>query len=165
MGISIMNFQVGDVVGICPNCHNPLVVKTGRYGKFIGCSNFPKCRKTYDYENFRIREEAIEYRELENASLFDEIKRILIKTKDNTIKRLAKQKLIKEGYCSECGSKVKTGRVYRTTPDYPHYLKEHHCPNCGTYITTETPSFASFTRMGTIDENGDDSHITGGYWL
>ncbi len=30
----------------CPKCGNPLVVKTGRYGKFIACSNYPKCKFT-----------------------------------------------------------------------------------------------------------------------
>jgi DNA topoisomerase-1 len=28
----------------CPQCGAPLVYKYGRYGKFIGCSNFPECR-------------------------------------------------------------------------------------------------------------------------
>jgi DNA topoisomerase-1 len=28
----------------CPLCGKPLVVRYGRYGKFIGCSDFPKCR-------------------------------------------------------------------------------------------------------------------------
>lgn len=30
----------------CPTCGNPLVIRTGRYGKFIACSTFPKCRYT-----------------------------------------------------------------------------------------------------------------------
>jgi len=30
----------------CPTCGNPLVYREGRYGRFIGCSNFPKCRFT-----------------------------------------------------------------------------------------------------------------------
>lgn len=30
----------------CPNCENPLVYREGRYGRFIGCSTFPKCRYT-----------------------------------------------------------------------------------------------------------------------
>lgn len=29
---------------ICPRCGNELVERNGKYGKFIGCSNFPKCR-------------------------------------------------------------------------------------------------------------------------
>ncbi len=30
----------------CPLCGNPLVYRQGRYGRFIGCSNFPACRHT-----------------------------------------------------------------------------------------------------------------------
>ncbi len=30
----------------CPKCGNPLVYREGRYGRFIGCSNFPACRHT-----------------------------------------------------------------------------------------------------------------------
>ena len=29
---------------ICPKCGNELVKKNGKYGKFIGCSNYPKCK-------------------------------------------------------------------------------------------------------------------------
>jgi DNA topoisomerase-1 len=31
---------------LCPDCGNPLVVKQGRFGKFIACSNYPACRHT-----------------------------------------------------------------------------------------------------------------------
>ncbi|HBX68906.1 MAG TPA: type I DNA topoisomerase [Chloroflexi bacterium] len=30
----------------CPECGQPLVIRWGRHGKFIGCSNFPTCRYT-----------------------------------------------------------------------------------------------------------------------
>jgi len=30
----------------CPECGKPLVVRWGRYGRFIGCSGFPECRYT-----------------------------------------------------------------------------------------------------------------------
>jgi len=30
----------------CPNCGTDLIIRWGRYGKFISCSNFPKCRYT-----------------------------------------------------------------------------------------------------------------------
>jgi DNA topoisomerase-1 len=29
---------------MCPRCGHPLLFKYGRFGKFIGCSNFPDCR-------------------------------------------------------------------------------------------------------------------------
>lgn len=32
--------------GICPRCHGQLVVREGRYGHFIGCSNYPICKYT-----------------------------------------------------------------------------------------------------------------------
>ena len=31
---------------ICPRCGGTLVLKSGRYGRFYGCSNYPKCRFT-----------------------------------------------------------------------------------------------------------------------
>jgi DNA topoisomerase-1 len=30
----------------CPRCEHDLVIRWGRYGKFISCSNFPECRHT-----------------------------------------------------------------------------------------------------------------------
>ena len=35
---------------ICPTCEDgDLVIKYGRYGKFIGCSNYPECRHTEQF--------------------------------------------------------------------------------------------------------------------
>ncbi len=34
---------------ICEKCGSPMVVKWGRYGKFIACSNYPACRNTKPY--------------------------------------------------------------------------------------------------------------------
>jgi DNA topoisomerase-1 len=31
---------------ICPNCGKPMVIKTGRFGKFISCSGYPECKTT-----------------------------------------------------------------------------------------------------------------------
>ncbi len=35
---------------ICPKCNSPIVLKTGRYGKFYACSNFPTCKHTENTE-------------------------------------------------------------------------------------------------------------------
>ncbi|MBL7183487.1 MAG: type I DNA topoisomerase [Anaerolineae bacterium] len=35
---------------ICEKCGHPMVVKFGRYGKFIACSNYPECRNTKSYQ-------------------------------------------------------------------------------------------------------------------
>jgi DNA topoisomerase-1 len=34
----------------CPDCDKPLVLREGRKGKFVGCSGYPKCRYTRDYQ-------------------------------------------------------------------------------------------------------------------
>jgi DNA topoisomerase-1 len=31
---------------ICPTCARPMVIKTGRFGKFISCSGYPECKTT-----------------------------------------------------------------------------------------------------------------------
>jgi DNA topoisomerase I len=31
---------------MCPVCGRPMVIKTGRYGKFISCSGYPECKTT-----------------------------------------------------------------------------------------------------------------------
>ena len=38
--------QTPKEVGECPQCGEKLLKRTGRYGEFIGCSGFPKCRFT-----------------------------------------------------------------------------------------------------------------------
>jgi DNA topoisomerase-1 len=34
----------------CPKCGQPMVVKTGRYGKFIACSGYPECKYTKPFQ-------------------------------------------------------------------------------------------------------------------
>ena len=35
---------------VCPECGGELVYRNGKYGKFISCINFPKCRYTENQE-------------------------------------------------------------------------------------------------------------------
>ena len=37
-------------VGACPKCGKPLLKRSGRFGEFIGCSGFPKCKFTCSVE-------------------------------------------------------------------------------------------------------------------
>lgn len=32
----------------CPECDGPMLSRTGKYGVFWGCKNFPECRGTRD---------------------------------------------------------------------------------------------------------------------
>ncbi|MBE8714367.1 NERD domain-containing protein [Sphingobacterium hungaricum] len=31
---------------LCPDCNSPLIPKQGKFGRFMGCTNFPRCRYT-----------------------------------------------------------------------------------------------------------------------
>ena len=35
---------------VCEKCGHKMLIREGRYGKFLGCSNFPKCRNIKPYE-------------------------------------------------------------------------------------------------------------------
>ncbi|WP_338452543.1 NERD domain-containing protein [Niallia oryzisoli] len=37
---------LNEQMNVCPRCGGHLVVRKGKYGKFKGCSNYPKCRYT-----------------------------------------------------------------------------------------------------------------------
>ena len=34
----------------CPKCEKPIIVKTGRFGKFLACSGFPECKYTASFQ-------------------------------------------------------------------------------------------------------------------
>ncbi len=33
----------------CPECSSPMVIKSGRFGRFLACSRYPECKKTMPY--------------------------------------------------------------------------------------------------------------------
>ncbi|MES0359577.1 MAG: type I DNA topoisomerase [Anaerolineales bacterium] len=41
-----MKVELESIGRACPKCGHDLVIRWGRYGKFISCSNFPECRHT-----------------------------------------------------------------------------------------------------------------------
>lgn len=40
----------------CEKCGSPMVIKTGRFGRFLACSNYPKCRNGKPLENGKATE-------------------------------------------------------------------------------------------------------------
>jgi DNA topoisomerase-1 len=34
---------------ICPNCGRPMVIRVGRFGKFLACSGYPECKTTMPF--------------------------------------------------------------------------------------------------------------------
>jgi DNA topoisomerase-1 len=35
----------------CPKCSSQLLIRVSKYGRFLACSNYPKCKYTFDLEN------------------------------------------------------------------------------------------------------------------
>jgi DNA topoisomerase-1 len=35
---------------ICPKCGKPMLIKTGRFGKFLACSGYPECKSTKSFQ-------------------------------------------------------------------------------------------------------------------
>ena len=35
---------------VCPECGKPLIIKVGRYGKFLACSGYPECKYTKPFQ-------------------------------------------------------------------------------------------------------------------
>lgn len=42
--LRVNNNQILEKNMICPKCGHKLIERNGKYGKFIGCSNYPKCK-------------------------------------------------------------------------------------------------------------------------
>ncbi len=45
-GAERIKIPVEETNEICPNCGAPIVVRVGRFGKFLSCSKFPECKFT-----------------------------------------------------------------------------------------------------------------------
>jgi len=98
----------------CPECKKPLVVKLGKYGKFLSCSGFPECKYGRPYED---------------------------KDEDGKPDKADKSQL--KGKCPECGGELvlKEGRFgkFIACGNYPKckftktYLDKvgMKCPECG----------------------------------
>ncbi len=46
--ISVQKIKIADekTAEVCPKCGKPMVIKMGRFGKFIACSGYPECKTT-----------------------------------------------------------------------------------------------------------------------
>lgn len=62
---------------VCPECGSPLVKRTGRYGEFVACSNYPECKY--------IKKEAKELKEIMECPECHEGKIVERKTKKGKI--------------------------------------------------------------------------------
>ncbi len=109
----------------CPACGKPLVIKFGRSGAFLACSNYPTCTFTSDYSR-------------------DEHGHIHMQSR-------TKPEMEKVGTCPRCSSalvikKSRTGSRFIACSGYPNcdysvpYSTGVPCPKCGNGVLIEKSS-------------------------
>ena len=114
-------------IGNCPECKGNLVIKSGRFGRFIACDQYPKCKTTF---------------KLPSNALAQPSKKICEHCKHPMIK------LIKEGkrpqeMCiwPECPSKKQDKNGKKITP--PKKITKK-CPDCGNELLIRKGFYGEF---------------------
>lgn len=143
---------------ICDKCGAKMVVRTGKFGKFAACPNFPKCRNTKPLtpvEEVKEKEENVKENKVEIAPFKCEkcgSDMVLRSSKYGTFYACSKYpecKFIKtktkelDVPCPTCGAKVitkygKKKTVFYSCENYPKcdfsswdMPTNEHCPDCG----------------------------------
>ena len=110
----------------CPQCGNPLAIKTGRYGKFLACSGYPECKFTKPYQ-IKIGVSCPE-------------------CGSEMIQRLSKKRRIFYG-CSNYPN-CQFASYLKPLPD--------PCPNCGGLLTLYREKWAKCTKCNYRGKIGQD---------
>ncbi len=54
-----------ELIPSCPKCGNPMTPRSGKHGDFWGCTRYPKCKGTLDWDNDLAEQRDATYKELE----------------------------------------------------------------------------------------------------
>ena len=142
---------------VCEKCDSPMVIKSGRYGRFLACTGYPECKNTRPVESEE--ERALRERVSEEVDEFCEKceRPMVVKTGRNG------RFLACSGYpecknakpflvgvdCPECGGdlaerkqKGRNGRIFYGCVNYPECKFTANplpqpCPDCGKLLVTQ----------------------------
>jgi DNA topoisomerase-1 len=150
----------------CENCGSPMVIKFGRYGQFLACTNYPECkttrdiRKVHDEHPEEVHEEAAEetcdvcgrpmavrrgrFGPFLACTGYPECKTTRKIQKGG---KIAAPDVVLEEMCPKCGKHmvIKQGRFgpFTACSNYPKckYIKQEAtgvgCPECGSEIVVK----------------------------
>lgn len=129
--------QLGTSDEKCPECGKPMVIKLGKYGKFLSCSDYPTCKGIMALEE-SVQDMKLDPEKFESAPLTEDKREFQLKKSrfgtfwahpDYPKVKDARPLLLKEK-CPECGSatverKGKFGRTFIGCSSYPacKYIK------------------------------------------
>ncbi len=139
---------------LCEKCGHPMVRKTGKYGKYLACSNYPACSNIIGEEEEEISETPCPKCGAMMVIKTGKFGKFLAcpnypKCK-STLPYGEKKETVYEGICPECGRPTKklltrTGKVYYGCSGYPECKfmswdcpTGAKCPVCGSAIV-KTP--------------------------
>ena len=142
---------------VCEKCESPMVIKSGRYGRFLACTGYPECKNTRPVETEE--ERALRERVSEDVDEFCEKceRPMVVKTGRNG------RFLACSGYpecknakpflvgvdCPECGGDLaerkqrgRNGRIFYGCVNYPECKFAANplpqpCPDCGKLLVTQ----------------------------
>ncbi len=111
---------------VCEKCGSPMVIKTSRYGKFLACTGFPKCRNTKPLNNDGAGN-SNESRENKNGT--DEKNSQAPTVTDQKCEKCGAPMLIRQGKFGKFFACSNFPKCKNTKPlDYSTGVK---CPECG----------------------------------
>ncbi|MCX8111457.1 MAG: type I DNA topoisomerase [Syntrophorhabdaceae bacterium] len=97
-----IHIQEAEIKGICKKCSGNMIEKTGRFGRFLACSNYPDCTYTEPYYlGFACPEEGCDGRLVEKVS---KNKKRFISCSNYPKCSFATYKEPKEGTCPVCNA-------------------------------------------------------------
>lgn len=111
---------------VCEKCGSKMVIKFGRYGQFLACSNYPECKATRDLAD----EPAASEEKCENCG------RPMVKRRGRYGQFLA---------CSGYPECKTTRKLQDGKPAAPDVALEELCPQCGKHLVRKQGRFGEFT--------------------
>ena len=129
----------------CEKCGGEMVIRWGRFGKFIACSNYPECKNTQE-----IRKESSSEGSPEEASVPEE-----------TCEKCGKPMVLRKGRygsflaCSgypECRNTKKTVQENGRTQVQEERPLDEQCPRCGSHLVLKQGRFGPFAACSNYPE-------------
>lgn len=126
---------------ICDKCGSGMVIRWGRFGKFVACSNYPDCRNTREITKEGSVAEQMEHAELESETC-QKCGRAMVLKKGRYGEFLACS-----GYpdCKNTKRIVKQGEEVKV---HREIALDENCPECGSGLVKKLGRFGEFTACG-----------------
>jgi len=150
---------------VCEKCGSPMVIKTGRYGKYLACSNYPKCSNMRSLKEKVPPKETEQICELCGAKMLERVGRYGKYLACSNYPTCKNTKPLNEivAKCPKCGKDVvkrisKRGTVFYGCTGYPEcdfvswdVPTGKLCPECGKHLVYKETKSGKVIRCSNKD--------------